>query len=149
MACILEDKYPLTYGKMKELYLKKAGFKTEPYLLCFSRKVDKTELKLQQDFNEYLVEVQRPIWNIAEDLLFGRYEIEFEEGKQDTFTLMVADQEIKGSTTYHMNKETVMSPDVTNNIIEYNLLVSIIHGVIHYERHGQYRKAFLDFYKEK
>ena len=150
MTCNREDEFPLTYGLMKDLYYTKMPDKVKVHWLWPVSRLPATKEQRSDNLFSALREVEQPIWSLVEDLLLGKYEVNgIVLGKSDTWAITIGEQEFKVSTIYHMHVETQITPDVTENEIEYLLFKTALQQTLKYEAEGKYRDKLMGYYEER
>ena len=149
MTCNREDEFPLTYGLMKDLYYTKMPDQVKVRWL-WTQRLPATKEQRSDNLFSALREVEQPIWSLVEDLLLGKYDVNaIVLGKSDTLVITIGGQEFKVSTIYHMHVETQITPDVTENEIEYLLFKTALQQTLKYEAEGKYRDKLMGYYEER
>ena len=150
MTCNREDEFPLTYGLMKDLYYTKMPDQVKVHWLWPVSRLPATKEQRSDNLFSALREVKQPIWSLVEDLLLGKYDVNaIVLGKSDTLVITIGGQEFKVSTIYHMHVETQITPDVTENEIEYLLFKTALQQTLKYEAEGKYRDKLMGYYEER
>ena len=146
-----QENFPLTFGLMKDIHYKKAPEIREATWFGISHKmVAPNNLDKWVYLKARVDEVEEPIWSLVEDILSGGYDsFQRIEGKEDSHIVWVGDQEFNICKVYHMFVETCITPDVTNNSTEHNLLRNAFQKAIDYEENGKYRELLTGYYEEK
>ena len=146
-----QEKFPLTYGLMKSIHEKSTPKVKEVIWFGLGHKmVAPSRADKYLYLQAKVAEVDEPIWSLVEEILLGKCEFgEATEGKEDTHIITVGEQEFLICKIYHMFVETQITPDVTNNMIEHELLRIAFQQQIDYEENGKYRDKLMDYYEEK
>ena len=151
MSLSKEEKFPLTYAILKDLYHTQMGRQILVSKYCWVKDTYVLATEEQRNVNLQLAlnDVTQPIWSIVEDVLLGDYEIEIPSINTIKFSITIAEQNFEVDLASYMCVQSPILPNVTNNSTERMLFVGALRQIFKYETADKYREQLLAHYEEK
>lgn len=142
------DKFPLTYGILKAAYYDSMPDQVQKAEVWFlgDKLVPPTKEQRENNLQSAVREVTEPIWSLCEDILSGNYETNLVANSKENFNVTVGNTDFNVCKVYHMSVSTIVTPDITENDTEYNLIVVCLNKLINYELQEVPRQELLDYY---
>lgn len=145
------DKFPLTYRILKSAYYDSMPDQVQKaeYWFLGDKLVPAIKEQRENNLQAAVREVTEPVWSLCEDLLLGNYETNLVEKNKENFSIAVGNTDFNVCKVYHMSVSTIVTPDITENDTEHNLIVGCLNKVIIYELKEVPRKDLLAYYNTR
>lgn len=146
-----KDKFPLTYELLKGTYYDNMSDQVQKadYWLLGEKLVPATKEQRENNLQDAVIEVTEPVWSLCEDILSGNYETNLVDKNKENFSITVGNTDFNVCKVYHMSVSTIVTPDITENDTEHNLIIGCLNNVITYELQEVPRKDLLAYYNTR
>lgn len=108
-----------------------------------------THKQIEQQIDEFLSKVNRPVIDVCDDILLGNYITDIRDCIIGNYNIVVGGIDFNIKNIYHMSRSTEIIPNITLTTEEHSLFIACLQEMQNFELTVLPREEVMSYYEER